>query len=477
MVDRGPSPPKVNTHGLDPAVARLIEETTEAVRASPDSGAAWGRLGALLVAHGFHPEAEAAFVQAEWFSPEEPRWPYRHALLLIDQSGPVDSIIAKLRAAVELDRDRTDVPRLRLAQFFLEQGQLDDAERDFQSLLRLHPAHPPALLGMARIRLAQGRVAEGLDFVTLCADDRHVARSAQVLLAQLHQRLGNAPAAEAAARASSRLPPDASWPDPYLSDIPEVLVGKRGLMEQAQQLIDAQRLDDAIRVLATVTNDYPQDAEAYYGLGLILSGQKKSADAEAALREHVRLAPDSAHGHEQLAVVLLAQNRPAEAVEALRRAIQLMPSLAKAHYYLGVAHARLGHAEEALTCFRNALQHDPKDGDSYGMLADLLSLGGRYAEAVDALQRAIQIRPTWARAHFNLGYVCAQLGREEEALGHLRDALSHDPKDAETSILLGELLIRRKETNEAARLLRQVLLLAPSDERATELLKTIGQSR
>lgn len=470
-------PPAVSTAGLDSAVARLIESSTAAVRATPRAGAAWGRLGSVLVTHGFHAEASLAFEQAERLSPGDARWAYRRALVMIDQGETPEIIIAKLQAAVALCGDQPDMPRLRLAQYLLEQGRLDQSEQEFRHLLKILPTHPPALLGMARIRLAQGRPTESLDYLERCTEAPQAARSAQLLLAQVHQRLGNATAAEAAARRGASLSQDLPWPDPYMSELAEVMVGKHGLMEQAQQLIEAGRFIEALSALGQVTNDYPHDPEALYGIGLILNRQQRSAEAESILREQVRLAPDSAHGHEQLAAALMAQKRYAEAVPVLERAVQLMPTLAKAHFGLGYACSRLGKPAEAIIHLRAAVLHNPKDADSYSLLADLLSTQDRFSEAADALRHLVQLRPNWGRAHFNLGYVQARLGHSDQAISHLRDALRFATNDMDSHVLLAELLSRQGETNEATALLRKAQALDPKDDRAASLLKTLGTGK
>ncbi|MCX6902546.1 MAG: tetratricopeptide repeat protein [Verrucomicrobia bacterium] len=474
---RGPKPPAVATSGLDPAVARLIASTTDEVRSSPRSGASWGRLGAVLFAYGFDAQADWAFAQAERFSPNEPRWFYRHALVLIEMGTQVETAISKLEAAVALCRDEPDMPRLRLAQLLLERGRLEQAGENFQSLLRLSPGHPPALLGMARVRLAQGRAAESRDDLRRCADDPHVAKSAQALLAQVHQRLGDAAAAEAAARKSASLAQDQAWPDPYLGEMPDLLVGKRALVDQAQQCIEAQRPADALQTLGKITNDYPNDPEAYYGIGLVLNQGQRSAEAEQVLREHVRLAPNSAHGHSELAAALLAQKRYAEAVEALQRVLQIEPTLGKAHFNLGFACARLGRPDEAISHLRNAVIHTPNDLDSYRLLADLLTGRERFAEAVSVLERAIQLKPAWGSAQFNLGCAYARLGLADDAISHLRAALACEPQDVDTHIMLADLLGHRGQTNEAVKLLRETLLLSPADERAKSLLQELGPGK
>src|SRR5206468_3085144 len=77
-----PEPPAVDLTGIDPAVARIVEEARLAVRQTPRSAAAWGRFGQVLAVHGFTDEASLCFTQAERLDPQDVRWPYYQAHFL-----------------------------------------------------------------------------------------------------------------------------------------------------------------------------------------------------------------------------------------------------------------------------------------------------------------------------------------------------------------------------------------------------------
>lgn len=467
-------PLELSLQGLDPAVARLLEEKLGAVKASPRSGAAWGVLGAALFAHGFDAQAREALDQAERFAPEEPRWAYRNAVVLMQRGEPPEVVLPKLRKAADLSGTQPDMPRLRLAQYLFEQGRTEEAQAQFQTLLRQQSDHPMALLGLTRIRLAQGKPLEARDLAMRCATNAHSVKAANVLLAQAHQRLGNAAAAEEASLKSAQLGPDRPWPDPYLGDLPGLLVGNRAMLDAAQQLIEAQQWTEAIRVLAQTTNDYPKDPDAYYGLGSVLNHERRFTEAEGTLREHVRLSPQSAHGRLELAQSLMAQQRPAEAVPVLELAVKVQPTFAKAHYQLGVARSRLGQVDEAVAHLRDAIKLAPNEVEFCMFLSDLLSRRQRFQEAAECLKQVIQFRPGWATPYFNLGFVQAQSGQTQEAIQSLRKALERAPNDPETHLLLGELLMRAGQTNEAIGLLRRTARLDPADSRARALLQEFG---
>jgi tetratricopeptide (TPR) repeat protein len=393
---RSPHPPAISTTGLDPAVAQLIEGTVREVRAAPRSGEGWGRLGSVLMHYEFIREARFAFDQAEKFSPEEPRWPYLHGILLMPHE--TDAVGPKLERAVERCRDQPDMPRLRLAQFLAERGRTAEAELHLQALLRLRPNHPMALLEVARLRHAQGRPTESTNLLSACLNDPHTAKSAHALLATVEQALGNGPAAEAAARRSADLPSDAPWPDPFWGEAAAYRVGKKALLEDASAWLDQGRVEEALLALNTVTRQYPQDDEAWYLMGWAFNRQQRGAESERALREHLARSPRSPKGHAQLAIALLAQQRYAEAVEVLEAGVKLKPTWREFHSNLGYACVQLGRHDEAIGHFRNALAFDPNYLPTYTGLAELLSRRGDNGEASRLLRQALELHPEDSRS-------------------------------------------------------------------------------
>ena len=396
LLPRAPQLPVVPTAGLDPSVAKLIEKTLEDLRAAPRSGAAWGKLGSVLMHYEFVEEAGSAFDEAERISPAEVRWPYLHALLLLTRDGP--TAIAKLQRAVALCPDNPDTPRLRLAEFLAERGRGEEAESHFQTLLRRSPNHPLALLGLARLRQVQGRSFESTNYLNACLDNPHAAKGACVLLAAAQQALGNGSAAETSARRSASLPADTPWPDPFWQEAAVYRVGRKAMLEDASALLDQQRFAEAMQVLEKAARDYPEDDEAWYLMGWALNQSQRGAEAERALREHLKRSPQSPKGHAQLAVALLGQQRITDAIDVLTAAVKLKPTWRELHSNLGYACVQLGRHDEAIRHFRNALGCDPNYVASYTALADLLSRRGETTEARQLLQQAIDLNPSDPRA-------------------------------------------------------------------------------
>lgn len=393
-------PPAVATTGLDPAVTKLIASARQEVRGGPRSGAGWGKLGSVLMHYEFIAEARFAFDQAELHSPADPRWPYLQAILLMTHDA--EAAVSKLERATELARDRPDMPRLRLAQLLVERGRGEAAEAHFRVLLRLTPDHPMALLGLARLDRSRGRLGESTNLLDRCLNNPHTAKGAHAVLAAVQRALGNAPAAEAAARRSAALPADRPWPDPYWDEAALYRVGKRAMIEDASALMDQGRMGESLQALAVITREYPDDEEGWYLMGWAFNQRQQAAEAERALREHLRLSLQSPKGRSQLAVALLSQKRYVEAIKVLETALQLKPTWRELHFNLGYACVQLARYDEAIGHFRDALAHDPNYAGTYTALADLLSRRGDRDEARNLLRQALELDPSDARARYLL---------------------------------------------------------------------------
>ena len=391
-----PQPPAIDTASLDSPVAELIQTTLQELRTSPRSADAWGKLGSVLMHYEFMDETRTAFTRAEELAPKEPRWAYLHALAI--ETRDSSAAIEKFRRATALNGEQPDTPRLRLAQALAEHGMNEEAETHFKLLLQFSPGHPPAQLGLARLRQSHGQLAEATNLLAGCLHDPHTARSAHTVLAMGEQALGNTSAAEAAARTSSSLPADVPWPDPWWKEALTWRVGRKALLEDAAALIEQKAWTEAMATLERMTREHPQYYEAWYLMGWALNQQQRNAEAEKALREHLRSSPQSPKGHAQLAVSLLSQRRYADAIEVLQAGLKLKPTWRELHSNLGYACVQLGRDEEATSHFRNALALDPNYIPTYTALAELLNRREGDNEARTLLHRAMELSPSDSRA-------------------------------------------------------------------------------
>jgi tetratricopeptide (TPR) repeat protein len=405
-----PPPPVVDTEGVDPAVAKLIEKSREAVLQAPRSASAWGRLGIVLGTFLFSTEALTCLAEAERLDPNEPRWPYFEAIVLTLRNP--EEAIPKLRRAVELCGQTRDEPRLRLSETLLAQGYLDEAKANFQHLVEHDPTNPHAQLGLGRIALEQGRLDDSLPYLERAAADPRTRRRACLALAQVCERRGDEAEAARYREKLDRLPPDPPWPDPYVAEAQQLHVGQRGRIKQANQLLKQGSAREALTMLSDVVRDYPNSEEAWFSLGQALMRVGDNPGAERALRQTIALKPGFAEAHTFLGSALMRQEKIEAAIGFFRKAIELKSDYALAYYELG-------------RCLR-------QQGDRPG--------------AIEEFRSAVRIRPDYVEAYVELGDTLLQVHKETEASVPLKQALDLDPSHARAKQLMEELEARRKST-------------------------------
>jgi tetratricopeptide (TPR) repeat protein len=386
-----PPPPAIAPGGVDPAVAAAVAQYRAAVVRTPRSGAAWGKLGLVLVAHHIDPEARFCFVQAERLDPRNPRWPYLQAMVLNLEDS--EEALRKLQRTVLLCADDFDAPRLRLGELLLGLGRYEAARDQFEEIASRGPGNSRAHLGLARVEFQCDRLNDAAQDVAEALRDRRTRKAAHQLLAEIEHRRQRPEAAADALKEAAALPEDQSWPDPYLEEIERFRTGRDAGLERAQQLLRQENAAEAAALLQTIVGDYPEDYRPWMLLSLALGDLGRVTAAEEAARTAVRLQDDSGDAHHFLGAVLFVQEKWGAASASFQRAAQLRPNSAEAHYMLGRCLLETGDRSRAVEAFRSALRCRPEFPDALAALADVLVREGGAAEVVAPLRRAVELNP------------------------------------------------------------------------------------
>jgi tetratricopeptide (TPR) repeat protein len=224
--------------------------------------------------------------------------------------------------------------------------------------------------------------------------DPHTRQAANVLLAQIHERLGDKSAAERVLRKAAELPKDALWPDPFQEEVDRLRVGKQVSLSAAERLIHQARYGDALRLLQQAVQDYPDSAWAWSMVGKAHLGNNEVPAAERALRKATELGPNLFEVHFYLGVALLLQKKYPAASSCFRKATELKPDFADAHYDLGHSLKEQGDEAGAIAAFRTAIHWKPDYRAARVDLANLLLKRGRKDEALVHLRHAVRLNPT-----------------------------------------------------------------------------------
>src|SRR5262249_42790331 len=118
-----------------------------------------------------------------------------------------------------------------------------------------------------------------------CLGSPFTRQKARLRLAPVCPRLGDLPAASEYSQPAQRMPKDADWLDPFVTDYLTFAVKKRARYRLAENLEAAGRFREAAEVLAPMTGEHPNDYQPHWALGKVLAQMGNLARAESALRK------------------------------------------------------------------------------------------------------------------------------------------------------------------------------------------------
>nr|AEI30651.1 TPR repeat-containing protein [uncultured microorganism] len=170
-----------------------------------------------------------------------------------------------------------------------------------------------------------------------------------------------------------------------------------------------------------------------------------------------------------------AAGRFAQAEALLREAVRLAPQSAAALTNHGLLLSDLGRHAEAADEQRAALALDAQFAPAWLNLALALQAAGDLAGAAAARERALQLDPRAPAALVQRGMAAQRAGRLTDAITAYRDALRQDAHLPEAWINLGTALQTCGDAPAARTALQQALALAPHDRRAASNLLMGGQ--
>src|SRR5262245_54591885 len=135
-------------------------------------------------------------------------------------------------------------------------------------------------------------------------------------------------------------------------------------MSSAFTVCKANHSQDQTRDEAAALNDQAVD----------LFESHRYDEAIGLLERAMKLKPERATAHYNLGCIYQTQGRFAAAIEAFKQAVRLKPDFTDAHHLMGVAYSKIEHYTDAIECFKLALQLKPD------RLESLIELGFAYSQ-------------------------------------------------------------------------------------------------
>ena len=208
-------------------------------------------------------------------------------------------------------------------------------------------------------------------------------------------------------------------------------------IQLAINLDAADRSDEAIKILKTVTTEDPKDLEAIMALGNVERGRKKFADCTQTYSQGIDALPANSdkttwvyYYYRGICEERSKQWSKAEA--DMRKSLELQPEQPHVLNYLGYSWIDQGiNLDEGMKMIKRAVDQRPDDGYIVDSLGWAYYRIGNYEDAVKNLERAIDLKPEDPTINDHLGDAYWRIGRTLEAKfqwAHARD-LKPEPDD------------------------------------------------
>jgi len=239
---------------------------------------------------------------------------------------------------------------------------------------------------------------------------------------------------------------------------------------------------DAANTLADAVRLDPDDARAWFNLGIARQRSGDAAGGLDALTRARRLAPDDVETTRALAIAELDRRGFAAATALLDEAVRARPEVAELRLLLGRARAGTGDDSGALEAFRAAVELDADPASTHGVQAALLwaetaHRTGRSDELARAATALIARRPEDASGWLYRGLAELLDGDATTAVGSLRKARELAPGRADLAHNLGSALMAAGDYAAAEQVFREALDLDPTNQATRTALDSLVRRR
>lgn len=219
-------------------------------------------------------------------------------------------------------------------------------------------------------------------------------------------------------------------------------------MQQALQLHQAGRRQEAETIYRQVLARQPKHAAAAHFLGLLLHQTRRSEEGLDLIERSVSLQPTNPDFLNNFGTVMRDLGRPAAAIDFFRGAVDLRPDQLAARDNLGSSLKQVGQFEEAEEIYRGTVARNPFHVRARIGLAETLQEAGRLDEALAVFREALAIRPKDADLLHGLGVGLMEKGKLDEAVDLFRQALAINPAMATAWLMLTQVKRQKERDSE-----------------------------
>ena len=208
-------------------------------------------------------------------------------------------------------------------------------------------------------------------------------------------------------------------------------------------------VDAARRTWDEAARQNPQSGNVFNEWGLWLQWEGRFLQAADKHQLAVQVAPGVAWYHANLGYDFSARGQMVQAEAQLREALRLEPRHAYARSRLGYVLARTGRVDAAYLAWNDVIQSNSLVREPYNEWGNWLDDDGRYIEAIKKYRRAIELAPQDAGLHAGLASALFSVGNIDGARQEWLVVLRVDPNNISARAKLASVLAARGQVSAA----------------------------
>ena len=351
---------------------------------------------------------------------------------------------------------------LRRAVLAQQKGRVQEAEKIYRSILKLHPKHGVANHNLGVLKVGFGKVDLAvLHFQTALEANTNqyqywisyidaLIKSDQISAARklLQRGRGMGLKGDAIDQLEQQLGPNSKSDSVPPERVSELL-----------SLYQQGNLDKALVKGIELLDLFPNDPNVPNFLGAIKSSLGEHESAIHYYAKAIELSPRNVQAYNNLGNAFNELNRFEEAIVHYKKAVELKSDYAEAHYNLGVVLNEVERFAEAIVCYNKAIKLKPDYANAHNNLAMLNDLLGKFDLAIRHYSEAINLNPDHPEIHFNLARTLAKIKNFKNSIRHYLKAITLRPDFIDAYLELGMALHTKGSQQKASQLYRLTKLI------------------
>jgi tetratricopeptide (TPR) repeat protein len=285
------------------------------------------------------------------------------------------------------------------------------------------------------------------------------------------------------------------------------------IITQAQSLIEAGKVDNAIEMLNVASKLTPNDAQVKHLLGVAYYRKGDYQHAVEHLAVAIRQTPSNSRQYREEVHILglshFLMGHIREALPYLEQLSQWSPGSMEVTYALGISYIQTRNPDKSRETFarmfnlpvasasaylvnaqmmvrqqfeelaekelQRALELDPKLPQANFLLGEMAIYHANIDRGIELLQKEIAVNPAFGMAYYRLGEAYTRQLKWDEAIGPLQKSIWLNPFFSGPYIVLGKVYLKKADLPNAENMLRRAVQMDPNNFSGHHLLAQVLQ--